>query len=263
MGTDGLRDCAHLGEALAIPVLGVDRPGGGNLLPRVPRPRTSEEYLKLVGQATIDPLVAAIDQLSPKRIIAFGRSAGALAALALPHALAAASMNEILIDTVYAAEPVGTFATTPSEGAKIWSQYKKNEKNLIDNPQATLLVRPEPTDTKGFTRLHRTALMLPHYFNDRRYNGRIWPQPLVIQYASRAGTANTRVVIDFARTSMVLPPGAEESQKIKDLLSRILDENENGSKLVVSRRTTHRSFDSREYFNNRLASEAGIPHSTN
>ena len=252
--TDGGRDAAALSEALNIAVLAVDRPGSGLWLPSFRAQddfAEPEAYANRLIEVTEQQVDKAQEIMRANRLIVVGRSAGALAALAVARD---GHIAGVPISTVYAAEPPGSRATTVADGFRGWKEYKKREaEKIADVNGHPELERPEPTDARGVAYLHRTLAMVPHFLNDKRANQQVWAK-LVVPAIIDSTAPGPTIKIDYAIESMVLSENVFARILYLDRVRHKLLGRGDLSSVEEVPHTVHRSFDNRRFFAKRLAS---------
>ena len=241
--TDGGRDALAFEQYTGIRTIGVDRPGAGLWIPHG-GVQGLENYSHELTSAIEDELEKKnLEKI--QRIIMVGRSAGGLAAVV---AAGTPTYGNIPVVGAYAGEAVGAYDTTIKTGRKTWGSYKRLEKNMIaDEDNYPDLVRPEPTDTRGWQRIYRLASMGPFFYSDQRMNGNFWASAPLQQALGRV-SAGVLVALDFAESSMVLPQDEQEREAVVSNISNTLEARGDGSSVDIVPSTTHRSFDRREFF---------------
>lgn len=239
------RDAQVLADSFNLPVIAANRPGTAGIIPRThlaDHLSTPSGYL-----AEMSPLGQIIDRWSGSlgidRLIATGRSAGGLGALALARTETVSSLS-----AVFAAEPVGFEQLPLEQGAKRYSDYLKQQKEVLDAATSDELVKPLPPGLPLFAAIGRLLSIPPAMLFDRFHNQRLFASDAARQYA--AYVAENLTVIDttleFAEHSMVVMPEVYE----RDVLP-IADLRKAGSPFEVKKPagTVHASFDNRGYMN--------------
>jgi hypothetical protein len=188
------------------------------------------------------------EAMGVERLVAYGRSAGALGVLAV------ARTETLPIDGIYAPEPVGLFRTGPEEGRKHFNAYGKLQAGLVaDRTGHPDLVRPNPTDTTGLTKLSRAASIVPYFLTDSHNNEGAWSQPIGLEYARDVAQSQPNIftVIDLAEYSL----GADGTVKEEmAALQGLRDAIEDSQPFQVNEvpNTVHSSFDNRDFSASRM-----------
>lgn len=246
---DSGRDAAYLADTFGLNVISADRPGSGMLLPRPGiQKRLGADYASEI--ARVGKLIAKeAESMGLERIVAYGRSAGALGVLAL------ASTDTLPIEGIYAPEPVGLFLTDPKLGRKHFNDYNKKQAQIVANQtDFPDLIRPNPTDTTGLDKALRAATIVPFFLNDSHNNAIAWSQPIGAGYAEEIAAKRPDIftVIDFAEHSLVANNYIKAEMIALRGLRDALGINQPFQVNVVPN-TVHSSFDNRSFSANRMS----------
>jgi pimeloyl-ACP methyl ester carboxylesterase len=244
------RDARVLADTFNLPVVAVDRPGTASLMPHRKLEQslaTPHGYLLEMSELGRD-IDRQVDSLGIKKLIAAGRSAGGLGALAL----ARSEMVTSLV-AVFTAEPVGCEDMPLKEGTKRYSEYLKSQKELLDAATDDELVKPLPPGLALFPAISRLISIPPAMLVDRFHNQRIFASDAALEYAAYIAERLTLVdtTLEFAEHSMVA------TNEVYDRDIRPLSElrAENGAPFEVKKPsgTVHASFDNRDYMSKVIA----------
>jgi pimeloyl-ACP methyl ester carboxylesterase len=238
------RDAQVLADFFNLPVIGVNRPGTGgfSLHRQLAKASSSPDgYL-----AAMSPLGKEIDQqvesLGITKLISTGRSAGGLGALALARSETVSSLS-----AVFAAEPVGCEQLPLKEGVKRYSDYLKQQKELLDNATVLELVKPLPPGLPLFPAIGRLLSIPPAMLIDRFHNKELFASNATRQYAMYIAENLSLIdtTLEFAEHSMVATPEIYE----RDILPIASLRSQDGAPFEVKRPggTVHASFDNRNY----------------
>jgi pimeloyl-ACP methyl ester carboxylesterase len=237
------RDAQVLADACSLPVIAVDRPGTADFMPRREFARqlsTPDGYLAQMSNLGRD-IDRRAEDIGIAKLIATGRSAGGLGALALARSETVTSLS-----AVFAAEPVGCEQMPLKEGKKRYSGYLKEQKKLLNAATADELVKPLSPGLSLFPAVSRIASMLPAMLIDRFHNQRLFASDAAIQYAGYIAEHLSLVdtTLEFAEHSMVATPEVYE-RDIRPIAALRKD----GAPFEVKKPdgTIHASFDNREY----------------
>lgn len=239
------RDAQVMADHFNLPVIAVDRPGTDGLIPHkdlAERLSTPCGYL-----AEMNPLGKRIDRqaegLGLTKLIATGRSAGGLGALALVRTETVSS-----ISSVFAAEPVGCEDLPLKAGAKRYSDYLKEQKKLLEAASSDELVKPLPPGLSLFPAISRLISIPPAMAVDRFHNQRLFASDAALQYAAYIAENLDLVdtTLEFAEHSMVVTPTVYERH-----IQPIANLRTSGAPFEVRQPagTVHASFDNRGYMN--------------
>lgn len=241
---DAGRDAQFMADAFNLPVIAVNRPGTAGFRPNrklAGHLSTPSGYL-----AEMTPIGKAIDRQVENhgiaKVIATGRSAGGLGALALSRTETVSNMK-----AVFAAEPVGCEQLSLKDGAKRYSDYLKYQKELLDAATDDELVKPLPPGLSLFPAVGRLLSIPPAMIFDRFHNQKLFANDAAQRYAEYIARNLTPIdtTIEFAEHSMVATPSVFiELESIAGLRHA-------GAPFIVKRapRTVHSSFDNRTYMN--------------
>lgn len=260
---DGGLDARYLAEALELPVLAADHPGGGRATydPLLAK-HISDDYLNVVAEPTEEAL-ANLGGLGISQAIMTGRSAGGLTALAATIAAdrLGSQTTQPRVTGVYAAEPIA-WQTRPgdddasrvSQGRKDFAAYTEKQARMLETDLE--LVHPEAHGLKGadaFMRMARIVLYAP---TDRMHNQRLWATDAASRYAHRiaSGLLDVTVQIDIAGFSMTTSddfyalsqPQIMAERQVQDAIA------EDTFDISKVEHTVHSSFDKRSFFAERL-----------
>lgn len=239
------RDARVMADTYYLPVIAVDRPGTAGFMPN--RELAGElsnpnGYLAHMAQLGKD-IDRQVECLGIARLIAAGRSAGGLGALALARSETVTSLQ-----AVFAAEPVGCEQLPLDEGKKRYSDYLKQQKELVDESASEELVKPLPPGLSLFPMIGRGLSIPPAMLFDRFHNQKLFASDTALQYAAYIAEELSLIdtTLEFAEHSMVATPEVYE----RDILP-IAGLREGGTPFEVKKPagTVHSSFDNREYMN--------------
>jgi hypothetical protein len=242
---DAGRDAQVLADAFNLPVIAVNRPGSGGFIPSGKLANslsTPDGYL-----AEMAPIGRSVDQqaesLGIEKLIATGRSAGGLGALALARSETVSSMSAI-----FAAEPVGCEVLPLKEGFGRYRDYLKQQKELLDAATDEELIKPLPPGLPLLPAIGRLSSIPLAMLIDRFHNQKLFASDASLQYATYIAENLTLVdvALGFAEHSMVATPEVYERDIVPIAALR-----EDGAPFEVERLkgTVHASFDNREYMN--------------
>lgn len=245
MSQDAGRDAAVLADAFNLPVIAVDRPGTGGFIPSPQLANnisTPNGYLtEMVGLGK--KIDRQADSLGLAQLVATGRSAGGLGALALARSETVSS-----ISAIYAAEPVACEELSLKQGKKRYSDYLKNQKELLDD-ESEELVRPLPPGLSLFPAIGRLVSIPPAMLYDRFHNQKLFATDAARQYAAYIAENLTQIdaTLEFAEHSMVATPEvyAQDIAPIADLRG----DGDAPFEVKQPKGTVHASFDNRNYMN--------------
>lgn len=240
------RDAQVLADTYNLPVIAVNRPGTGAMLPNrrlAGELSTPDGYLTHMSRIGQD-IDREADALGISKLIAAGRSAGGLGALALARSETVSSLR-----AVFAAEPVGCEQMPLSDGKKRYSDYLKEQKELLADATDEELVKPLSPGLSLFPAIGRLVSIPPAMLIDKFHNQRLFASDIALQYAEYIAEhmALVDTTLEFAEHSMVA------SDEVYDRDIRPLSElrPENGAPFEVKKPsgTVHASFDNRNYIN--------------
>lgn len=174
------RDAESMANALQLPVISVDRPGTGSLVPHrglVEQCSDPDDYLVLmskIGQKVDE----RVESLGLSRVITTGRSAGGLGALALARTETVSNLSAI-----FAAEPVGWEQLSLKAGLKRYVDYLKWQKEFIKTSTDEELVKPLPPGLSLFPAIGRMLSIPPAALIDRYHNKGLFASNAALKYA--------------------------------------------------------------------------------
>lgn len=237
------RDAQALANEFGLNVIAADRPGSGMWLPR---PGLGNDLRRdYIG--AMAALGGRLSKEATRRgltdLIAAGRSAGALGALTIPRT------EQLPITHVYAAEPPGWYSLSVLEGAKRYRDYLNTQARMINASDLLPdIVRPDPSDVHGWTKISRFASMVPLFLTERHHTKHVCASDIsrrsAIWIARHAVAIDTTVA--FATHSLVTPPGMDTQAEAGYFACLRAD----GAPFTVRRteeQTVHASFDKRSY----------------
>lgn len=237
------RDAQHLADEFGLSVIATDRPGSGMWLPR-PGLNGALTQNYIGAMSTLGSRVSKeAERQGLTKLIAVGRSAGALGALTITRT------EQLQISHVYAAEPPGWYDLSVAEGAERYRQYQERQKHILEASDFYPdIVRPDPSEVRGWAQVTRLASMLPFFLTERHHTKNVCASGT--SRRSAAWIAQNAPGIDttvaFATYSLVTPPGMDiqaEARYFGCLRSA-------GAPFTVERteeQTVHASFDKRSY----------------
>lgn len=239
------RDAQVLANEYNLPVIAVNRPGTGAVMPSgrlADELSTPDGYLVHMSRMGKD-IDREADALGITKLIAAGRSAGGLGALALARSETVGSLS-----AVFAAEPVGCEQMPLSDGKKRYSDYLKEQKELLANAADEELVKPLPPGLPLFPAIGRLLSIPPAMFIDKFHNQRLFASDVALQYAEyiaeHMGSVDTTLM--FAEHSMVASPEVYDREIFPVFVSR---ESTAPTRFTTKKPngTVHASFDNRDY----------------
>lgn len=235
------RDAEALANNLGIAVLAINRPGTGGFFPS-----TSCKNLLASSEGYITQTVACArlvdrlaDDLGLNQLIIVGRSAGGLGALALARSEVISSTHAVL-----AAEPPGCIAMSKKEGLQAFKNYGIRQKQLQLSKE--VIVPASSYLPRGQAAL-RIGSILKNVAYDRFHNSAIWSSNAAVGFLSHIAEYQPGIAVtaSFAEHSLVVDDPTYTAQ-----LAPIADMRASGSPFIVNRvpKTSHASFDDREFF---------------
>jgi pimeloyl-ACP methyl ester carboxylesterase len=242
---DAGRDAQVLANSFNLPVIAVERPGTDSYIPHKELAETlSSPDGYLAAMSSLGKRIdRQVDNLGITKLITAGRSAGGLGALALARSETVSSLS-----AVFAAEPVACEQLPLKEGAKRYSDYLKQQKEILEDSNSEELVRPLSPGLSLLPAIGRLISIPPAMLIDRFHNRKLFASNAARQYATYIAK-NLRLVdttLVFAEHSMVAAPEVYEG----DMLP-IADLRTDGAGFEVKKTkgTVHASFDNRDYMN--------------
>jgi len=242
---DAGRDAQVFADTFGLAVIAVDRPGTGGFIPHKSLARalsTPDGYLTEMTQfgKNID---RRVDSLGLGNLIVTGRSAGALGALALARSETVSSLG-----FVFAAEAIACEQVPLKEGFKRYTDYLKQQKELLAAATQDELVKPLPPGLPLFPAVDRLLSIPAAMLFDKYHNQGVFASDSSLQYATYIAE-NLRQIdttMEFAEHSLVATPDVFE-----DTLLPIAALRKSGAPFEVKqpKGTVHASFDNREYMN--------------
>ena len=243
------RDAQHLANYLGMTVIAVDRPGSGRtFLSRELRGRLSYDYVKEVGKLSLS-IDREASRSGVKRLVVAGRSAGATGALALTAA------ENLALEGVYAAEPVGMYDTTVSQGRRDYADYLRRQKELLEfRSDDTSLVRPHGSGVSGFGVVSRAVDIGLSTVSDHYHNAGVWSQSIAFSAAHYIAGEMPQVdlQLDFAALSMSGPQKMIDRLRCGLSAERAAVANMPDASVTQVPDTVHASFDNRDFFGSRM-----------
>ncbi|HVX47887.1 MAG TPA: hypothetical protein VHA05_00825 [Candidatus Saccharimonadales bacterium] len=245
---DAGRDAQVMADSFHLPVLAVDRPGTAGFFPSKKLARrlsTPNGYLAEVAILG-EKIDGKAEKLGVKKLVATGRSAGGLGALALVRSETVSSTSAICV-----AEPVACEDMPLKQGAERYSEYNKHQKELL-NDDSMALVRPLPPGLPLLPAIGRLISIPPAMLFDRFHNQRLFASDAAIQYAAyiAENMAAVDTTLEFAEHSMVATPDV-----YKHDVQPVAELRKEGAPFVVKQLsgTVHASFDNRNEMNRVIA----------
>lgn len=240
---DAGRDAQVLANTFNLPVIAVDRPGTGGLIPHRQLARelsTPVGYLVAMAELGKD-IDRQAESLGLGNLVAMGRSAGGLGALALARTETVSSIN-----AVFAAEPVGCEQLPLDEGKKRYLDYLKQQKGWIADTPDEGLVKPQPPGLPLLPAVGRILSMGPAMLVDRYHNQHLFATDAALHYAAYIAQKLPLIdtTLEFAERSMVASPTVYDRD-----ISPLPTLRSGGAPFEVRqpKGTVHASFDNRDY----------------
>lgn len=238
------RDAQALADSFNLIVIGVDRPGTAGMLPsRRLASALSTPAGYVAETAKLGKRVDhEIEMLGLRRIIAVGRSAGGLGALALARSETVSTLTYLFV-----AEPAACENISLEEGARRFQEYGVVQKKLQENDSNGRLVKPVPPLLTWYEATRRRASIKPAFLYDRSHNRHILTTDASLQYARYIAKQqqNIDTTLAFAEYSLVVTPNIYRTEALPIALLR-----REGAPFSVTQHngTTHASYDNRAYF---------------
>ncbi len=234
-----------MADFFGLPVIAVNRPGTAGIIPHKNLEKslsTPNGYL-----AEMTPVGKSIDRQADSigitKLVSTGRSAGGLGALALARTETVSSLSAVL-----AAEPVACEKLPLKEGVKRYSDYLKQQKELLDGASSGEMVKPLPPGLPLFPAISRLVSIPPAALFDRFHNKELFASDAALQYAAYIAENLNPIdtTLEFAEHSMVATPEVYERD-----VQPIADLRKDGAPFKVNQPagTVHASFDNRQYMN--------------
>lgn len=240
---DAGRDAQVFADTFGLAVIAVDRPGTAGFIPskRIATTlSTPDGYLTEMTRLgkSID---CQVDSLGIDSLIVTGRSAGALGALALARSETVSSVG-----FVFAAETIACEQVPLKDGFKRYTDYLKQQKQLLDAATPEELVKPLSPGLPLFPAVGRLLSIPPAMLFDKFHNQGIFASDASLQYATYIAENLDQIdtTLEFAEHSLVATPEVYE-----DALLPIADLRKSGAPFEVKqpKGTVHASFDNRDY----------------
>jgi len=241
------RDAQDITNRYGLPVIAVDRPGSAcppdrTLAQALGNPRVYLLHMDILGKE-ID---RRADSLGVHSLIAVGRSAGAVAALALARTEVVGSLRYIA-----AAEPVACEPMSVKDGLRRYRQYHLDQRQLIIEARRndSDLIRPQSPSLPIGEAAMRIASLVPAAYRDRYNNKFHWSSDAAAQYAEYlAEHSDVDTTIEFATHS--LAGNFAVVSYLRDVGASYRQPAD--VPFVVGRspvETVHASYDNRDYMN--------------